>query len=80
MEITEIIYSPLGIIHSPFTEKDHTPIQSRFSQAAGTVEVFPRYAEGLRDIEGFSHLFLIYHLHRTEECTLLRKPFLDGLK
>jgi tRNA-Thr(GGU) m(6)t(6)A37 methyltransferase TsaA len=80
MEITEIIYSPLGIIHSPFAEKDHTPIQGVFSEATGTVEVFPEYTEGLRDIEGFSHLFLIYHLHRTEECTLLRKPFLDGTR
>jgi tRNA (adenine37-N6)-methyltransferase len=76
----DIIYSPIGIIHSPFTEKDHTPIQSLFSETAGTVEVFPAYAEGLRDIGGFSHLFLIYHLHRTETCTLLRKPSLDGSK
>jgi tRNA (adenine37-N6)-methyltransferase len=76
----EIVYRPLGVIRSPFTEKDHTPIQSLFSNAAGTVEVFPEYAEGLRDIGGFSHLFLIYHLHHTEECKLLRKPFLDGSK
>jgi tRNA-Thr(GGU) m(6)t(6)A37 methyltransferase TsaA len=51
-----------------------------FSKALGAVEVFPEYAEGLRDIEGFSHLYLIYHLHHTEECTLVRKPFLDGSK
>ena len=76
----EIVYSSIGVIHSPFTEKDHTPIQGLFSKATGTVEVFPEYAEGLRDIEGFSHLFLIYHLHHPEECTLLRKPFLDGSK
>jgi tRNA (adenine37-N6)-methyltransferase len=76
----EIVYKPLGIIRSPFTEKDHTPIQGMFSKATGTVEVFPEYAAGLRDIEGFSHLFLIYHFHHTEECTLVRKPFLDGSK
>jgi len=76
----EIVYHSIGIIHSPFTKKDHTPIQGIFSKAAGTVEVFPEYAEGLRDIGGFSHLFLLYHFHHTEECTLLRKPFLDGAK
>jgi tRNA-Thr(GGU) m(6)t(6)A37 methyltransferase TsaA len=74
----EIVYKPIGIIHSPFTEKDQTPIQSAFSKADGTVEVFPEYSEGLRDIEGFSHLILIYHFHHTEECSLTRKPFLDG--
>ncbi|HEY3272876.1 MAG TPA: tRNA (N6-threonylcarbamoyladenosine(37)-N6)-methyltransferase TrmO [Methanocella sp.] len=77
----EIVYRSIGVIHSPFTEIDHTPIQGTFSNAAGTVEVFPEYAEGLRDIGGFSHLFLIYHFDRTGACTtMLRKPFLDGSK
>jgi tRNA-Thr(GGU) m(6)t(6)A37 methyltransferase TsaA len=76
----EITYKPIGVIHSPFTEKDRTPIQSAFSHATGTVEVFPEYAAGLRDIEGFSHLYLIYHFHHAGECSLLRKPFLDGAK
>jgi tRNA (adenine37-N6)-methyltransferase len=76
----EIVFKSIGVIHSPFCEKGHTPIQGLFSQAAGTVEVFPDYAEGLRDIEGFSHLFLIYQFHHTEECRLLRKPFLDNAK
>jgi tRNA-Thr(GGU) m(6)t(6)A37 methyltransferase TsaA len=76
----EIVYKTIGVIHSPYTEKDKTPIQSAFSKAEGTVEVFPEYADGLRDIEGFSHLFLIYHFHHTEECSLTRKPFLDGSK
>ncbi len=76
----EIVYNSIGVIHSPFVEKDHTPIQSVYSKTAGVVEVFPEYAEGLRDIEGFSHLILIYHFHHTEECRLTRKPFLDGSK
>ncbi len=76
----EIVFKSIGIIHSPFREKDHTPIQGLFSKAAGTVEVFPEYAEGLRDIEGFSHIFLIYQFHHTEECKLVRKPFLDNSK
>jgi tRNA-Thr(GGU) m(6)t(6)A37 methyltransferase TsaA len=76
----EIVFNSIGVIHSPFREKDHTPIQGSLSKATGTVEVFPEYAEGLRDIEGFSHIFLIYQFHQPEACTLLRKPFLDNAK
>lgn len=76
----EIVFNPIGVIHSPFTEKDQTPIQGLFSKATGTIEVFPEYAEGLRDIEGFSHIFLIYQFHQPEECKLVRKPFLDNAK
>lgn len=76
----EIVFNAIGVIHSPFREKDHTPIQGLFSKATGMIEVFPEYAEGLRDIEGFSHIFLIYQFHHTEECKLVRKPFLDNAK
>ena len=57
--VTEIIMHPIGVIHSPFTEKSQTPIQSSRSQAKGVVEVYPEYAEGLQDLEGFSHIFLV---------------------
>jgi len=68
---------PIGVIHSPFTEKEHTPIQAARSQAAGQVEVFPEYVEGLQDIEGLSHIFLLYVFHCSEGYTLKVKPFLD---
>lgn len=74
----EVTYKAIGVIHSEFTETGSTPIQSAFSEAIGTVEVFPEYAAGLKDIEGFSHLILIYHLDKSRGFTLLRKPFLDG--
>mgnify|MGYP002683545320 CR=1 FL=1 len=72
-----ILLSPIGLIHTPFQTTSETPIQSSRSTADGWVEVFPEYAEGLQDIEGFSHLFLIYHLHRAEAVDLLVEPFLD---
>lgn len=74
----QIVYDPIGIIHTEFTNKENTPIQSFLaSESKGWVEVFPRFADGLKDIEGFSHLILIYHFHRAECCSLTAKPFLD---
>jgi tRNA-Thr(GGU) m(6)t(6)A37 methyltransferase TsaA len=55
-----------------------TPIQGVFSQGKGSVEIFPEYGGGLKDIEGFSHLHLIYHFDRAEKHCLVQKPFLDG--
>ena len=68
---------PIGIIHSPFKSKKDTPIQPFKSKAIGRVEVFKRYQKGLQDIKGFSHLILIYRLHKSRGFRLLVKPFLD---
>jgi tRNA (Thr-GGU) A37 N-methylase len=54
----EFTYKAIGIIHIPFKVQADTPIQGTFSDAEGTVEVFTVFAGGLKDIEGFSHLFL----------------------
>jgi tRNA-Thr(GGU) m(6)t(6)A37 methyltransferase TsaA len=66
------------VIHSPFTDQKNTPIQSVFSSAEGRVEVFPTYDQGLEGLEGFSHIFLIYHFHQAEPGSLRETPFLDG--
>ena len=68
---------PIGIIHSPFTEKDQTPIQPTRSQATGLVEVYPEFAAGLQDLDGFSHIILLYVFHRSSGYSLRIKPFLD---
>jgi tRNA-Thr(GGU) m(6)t(6)A37 methyltransferase TsaA len=73
----EFHLQPIGFIYSPFTEKDETPFQASRSQAIGQVRVNPEYADGLLDIEGFSHLILIYILHRSDGYDLQVKPFLD---
>jgi len=70
--------NPIGIIHSPFTDKSGMPIQASRSQAKGTVEVFPEFAQGLQDLEGLSHLFLLYVFHESVGYSLLVKPFLDN--
>jgi tRNA-Thr(GGU) m(6)t(6)A37 methyltransferase TsaA len=74
----KIIYKPIGVIHTPYTRKEDTPIQGCFAPGnKGHIELYPEYAEGLQNIEGFSHLILIYHFHEAGECQLIAKPFLD---
>lgn len=68
---------PIGMISSPFTEKELTPIQPSRSQAAGWVEVFPEFAEGLEGLDGFSHIILLYIFDRSDGYSLRVQPFLD---
>jgi tRNA-Thr(GGU) m(6)t(6)A37 methyltransferase TsaA len=68
---------PIGIIHSPFTDKSQTPIQASRSQVTGFVEIYPEFAEGLQDLEGFSHIILLYVFHESTGYSLHVKPFLD---
>ena len=76
--MAEIKYKPIGIIHSPFKEPKGTPIQPSGAKGInGTVEIFPDYAEGLKDLEGFSHIILIYHFHLSKKASLKVKPYLD---
>jgi tRNA-Thr(GGU) m(6)t(6)A37 methyltransferase TsaA len=69
---------PVGLIHSPYFSKEKTPIQGVFRpEGTGWVEVFQEYSEGLRDIEGFSHLILLYLFDRAGSIALVRPTFLD---
>ncbi|MCF7974826.1 MAG: tRNA (N6-threonylcarbamoyladenosine(37)-N6)-methyltransferase TrmO [Phycisphaerae bacterium] len=71
-------YTPIGIMHSPHTVPHETPIQPVFAQACpGWAEIRPEYAEGLRDLEGFSHVYLLYHLHRAGPAIMQVEPFMD---
>jgi tRNA-Thr(GGU) m(6)t(6)A37 methyltransferase TsaA len=73
-----IEYQPIGVIHSPFKQRKGMPIQAAFAQgASGTVELEPQYADGLEDLEGFSHVILLYHFHLSKGCQLQVKPFLE---
>jgi len=77
--MNEIKYKPIGVIHSPFKEPKGTPIQPAGAKGTnGTVEIFPEYAEGLKDIEGFSHIILLYHFHLSKGSTLIAKPYMDN--
>ncbi len=68
----------IGTIHSPFRQREGMPIQPAGAEGAeGTVEVFPEFQAGLRDLEGFSHAILLYHFHRSEGYDLEVVPFMD---
>jgi tRNA-Thr(GGU) m(6)t(6)A37 methyltransferase TsaA len=76
--MNQVTYTPIGIVHSPFKEPEGTPIQPPGARGvAGSVELFPEYVEGLKDLAGFSHIILIYHFHRAKSPSLLVKPFMD---
>ena len=74
----EIKLKPIGIIHTPYKEPKGIPIQGKFDKAVtGRIEVFREYQKGLKDIEGFSHLILVYYFHKSKKENLMGKPFLE---
>lgn len=71
--------SPIGVIKTPFNDLKGMPIQpSGARDIQGTIEVNPEYEQGLRDIEGFSHIILLYHFHKSTGYDLIVTPFLDN--
>ena len=80
MPVTDTVMKirPVGIIYSPFKIKEKTPIQPFKSSGIGRVKVYKKFAPGLQDILGFSHIILIYRFHKSKNYKLLVKPFLDG--
>ena len=71
-------FVPIGIIHTPFTDISGMPIQPTGARGIrGTVEIFSEFAEGVSDIGGFSHIFLIYAFDRSPSYKLIVTPFLD---
>jgi len=74
-----IVYRAIGIIHTPFTHTTGMPIQPCGAIGIrGSVEVFPEYGDGLKDLAGFSHIILLYHFHQAPTFRLHVVPFLDS--
>lgn len=74
----EIIYSPIGTVRSPFKEIEGAPIQPSGAKGIrGEVTIDPAFATGLKDLEGFSHIILLYHFHLSKGFALEVEPFLD---
>jgi tRNA-Thr(GGU) m(6)t(6)A37 methyltransferase TsaA len=73
-----ITYTPIGVVHSPFTTLEGMPLQTIAAQGIpGSVELEPAFREGLKDLEAFSHLILLTHLHRMTGYALEVTPYLD---
>jgi tRNA-Thr(GGU) m(6)t(6)A37 methyltransferase TsaA len=77
----KIEYSPIGVIRSPFKTIEGMPIQpAGASGVKGTIEIFPEFEDGLKDLDGFSHVILLYHFHRVNGYSLLVTPFMDTIQ
>ena len=75
----EIVYKPIGVIRTPFKSPVGVPIQPPAGRGVrGVVEVFSEYVEGLKDLEGFSYIILIYHFHLVKRYSLRVTPYMDS--
>jgi tRNA-Thr(GGU) m(6)t(6)A37 methyltransferase TsaA len=76
-----IEFNPIGVIHSPFTTPQGTPIQPAGALGvAGTVDVKPEYLPGLQDLAGFSHVHLLYYFHLAKPYALKVTPYMDEVE
>jgi len=74
-----ILYKTIGIVHSDFKKPGGTSIQPNNNNNIATIEVFSEYAEGLKDLDGFSHIILLYHFHLLNKTELMVTPFMDTI-
>jgi len=76
----DVVFRPIGIIHSALKKKEETPIQPVYARGIkGSVEIFDEYTDGLHDLEGFSHIYLLYHFHKAGDVRLVVRPFVDDM-
>ncbi len=76
---TDILLKPIGIINTIYNEPKDIPIQGVFKKnIQGRIKIYQQFTEGLKDLEGFSHIILIYYFHRSEKEKTLGKPFLEN--
>jgi tRNA-Thr(GGU) m(6)t(6)A37 methyltransferase TsaA len=76
-----ITFRPIGVIRTPFATIEGMPVQAALGSAvgvAGTIELDPELADALADLDGFSHITLLYHLDRVGPTKLSVVPFLDN--
>jgi formylmethanofuran dehydrogenase subunit E len=65
---------PIGVIHSPYKTIAETPRQGRLSPVESTIEIFPSFVQGLRDVEPLMHLVVLYWLDRADRTVLSAAP------
>ncbi len=76
-----IVINPIGVIRTPHKDINNMPIQPIAAEGVkGHIELLPEYADGLKDLEGFSHITLFYHFHKVEGYKLRVTPFMDTVE
>ncbi len=79
MPLPFIKFKPIGLIKSPFKDIEGMPIQPSGAYGVrGEVEISPEYVKGIKDLDGFSHIILLYHFHMVKDSSLTIVPFLDS--
>ncbi len=75
----EISLKPIGVVISPFQNvSDNVPIQGALSpESEAVIKIYPEHAGGLRDIDGFSHLIVLYGFHRCRGSMHNVRPYMD---
>jgi tRNA (adenine37-N6)-methyltransferase len=74
----QIEFSPIGVINTPFKHLEGMPIQPAGAVGVkGTIEIYEQYRDGLKDLDGFSHIILLYYFHRSQGFKLSVVPFMD---
>ena len=73
--MTSFEFTSIGIIHSPFKQKEGLPIQSAYSKEKGVIEVFDQYLAGLDNLDEFSHVIILYVFHKALPWKPHQKPF-----
>jgi tRNA-Thr(GGU) m(6)t(6)A37 methyltransferase TsaA len=72
-------FKPIGIIHTPYKKDKDAPYQAYKSKDVGKIEVFKEFEEGLKDIEGFSHLIILYEFHKSVKRSVKKEYYLNSL-
>jgi len=79
MNNDKFVFKPIGFIHSPHKEISKIPIQPVFcNDIEGTVILNTEYADGLKDLQGFSHIYLFYYFNHSQKTCLRLKPYLSN--
>jgi tRNA-Thr(GGU) m(6)t(6)A37 methyltransferase TsaA len=81
LSTTVITYRPIGVIGSEHVSPEKTPIQPAYAKGCkGEAHILPEFADGLRDLEGFSHIYLVYHFHQAGPAKMIVRPFLQDIE
>ena len=79
--MNQIIFHPIGVIHSPYKESKEIPIQGRFKDnVEAYIELKEKYVKGLKDLDKFSHAIIIYYFHMSDKENIEGKPYLEDDK
>ena len=74
-----IIMNPIGKIHSPYKTIESIPRQDSFKEdVEAYVELKDEFIKGLKDLDGFSHAFLLFYFHKSEKENLQGKPYFEN--